>query len=58
MAAAEVFQGVEISSPLAGAAGGGPITGVEYDSRRIRPGNLFFAFEGANADGRSFARQA
>ncbi|MCP5112881.1 MAG: UDP-N-acetylmuramoyl-L-alanyl-D-glutamate--2,6-diaminopimelate ligase [bacterium] len=58
MAAAEVFQGVEISSPLAGVAGTGPITGVEYDSRRIQPGNLFFAFEGANADGRSFARQA
>ncbi len=34
------------------------ITGLDYDSRRIAPGYLFFAFAGANADGRRFAGQA
>ncbi|MDX1982131.1 MAG: Mur ligase domain-containing protein, partial [Bryobacteraceae bacterium] len=34
------------------------VSGLEYDSRRIRPGNLFFAFSGARADGRQFAAQA
>jgi UDP-N-acetylmuramoyl-L-alanyl-D-glutamate--2,6-diaminopimelate ligase len=33
-------------------------TGIEYDSRRIVPGNLFFAFSGAKADGRRFASDA
>ena len=35
-----------------------PITGLEYDSRRVAPGNGFFAFTGARADGRDFANQA
>jgi UDP-N-acetylmuramoyl-L-alanyl-D-glutamate--2,6-diaminopimelate ligase len=34
------------------------IRGLEYDSRRIEPGWLFFAFQGARADGREFAMQA
>ncbi len=34
------------------------VTGLEYDSRRIQPGNLFFAFPGAHADGRQFAEAA
>lgn len=35
-----------------------PVTGLEYDSRKIQPGNIFFAFPGKLADGREFARQA
>src|SRR5579863_8329993 len=35
-----------------------PVSGLEYDSRRVQPGFLFFAFPGARADGREFARQA
>ena len=35
-----------------------PVGGLEYDSRRVLPGYLFFAFSGARADGRQFARQA
>lgn len=31
---------------------------LEYDSRKARPGVGFFAFAGAKADGREFARQA
>ncbi len=35
-----------------------PVQGIEYDSRRVQPGFLFFAFPGARADGREFAQQA
>lgn len=35
-----------------------PVTGLDYDSRRIEPGWLFFAFPGARADGRAFAAAA
>ncbi|MDR2186320.1 MAG: UDP-N-acetylmuramoyl-L-alanyl-D-glutamate--2,6-diaminopimelate ligase [Treponema sp.] len=34
------------------------ITGLEYDSRRIKPGNLYFALPGLHADGRSFVPDA
>ena len=32
-----------------------PVAGLEYDSRRVGTGFLFFAFPGARADGRGFA---
>jgi UDP-N-acetylmuramoyl-L-alanyl-D-glutamate--2,6-diaminopimelate ligase len=31
-----------------------PITGLEYDSRNVRPGNLYFALPGLHADGHDF----
>ncbi len=34
------------------------IQGLNYDSRRIKAGDLFFAFSGAKADGRQFAQAA
>src|SRR5271168_5416714 len=34
------------------------VSGLEYDSRRVKPGYLFFAFPGAHADGRAFAASA
>jgi len=34
------------------------ITGLDYDSRRIEPGFLFFAFAGSKADGSAFALEA
>ncbi len=34
------------------------VQGLEYDSRRVQPGFLFFAFPGAKVDGRTFASQA
>jgi len=37
---------------------GANVNGVEYDSRRVAPGDVFFAFQGARADGREFAAQA
>ena len=54
-------------SELANAAGISPvpegwrqlaITGLEYDSRRVAPGNGFFAFPGAKANGRQFIADA
>ncbi len=34
------------------------VAGLDYDSRRIQPGWIFFAFQGAKADGTSFAADA
>jgi UDP-N-acetylmuramoyl-L-alanyl-D-glutamate--2,6-diaminopimelate ligase len=35
-----------------------PVTGLDYDSRRVAEGGLFFAFPGARTDGRRFAEDA
>ncbi|MCS7025997.1 MAG: UDP-N-acetylmuramoyl-L-alanyl-D-glutamate--2,6-diaminopimelate ligase [Bryobacteraceae bacterium] len=34
------------------------VTGLRYDSRRVGPGDLFFAFAGSRTDGANFAQQA
>jgi UDP-N-acetylmuramoyl-L-alanyl-D-glutamate--2,6-diaminopimelate ligase len=34
------------------------VTGVSYDSRRVRPGDVFVALQGSKADGAMFAQQA
>ncbi|MFL6414811.1 MAG: UDP-N-acetylmuramoyl-L-alanyl-D-glutamate--2,6-diaminopimelate ligase [Bryobacteraceae bacterium] len=34
------------------------VTGLAYDSRKVEPGFLFFAFPGAKADGTQFAKAA
>jgi UDP-N-acetylmuramoyl-L-alanyl-D-glutamate--2,6-diaminopimelate ligase len=34
------------------------VAGLEFDSRRVQPGDLFFAFAGAKVDGRQFAAEA
>lgn len=44
--------------PLPAALAARVCTGVHFDSRRILPGHLFFAFSGANVDGRQFAATA
>jgi UDP-N-acetylmuramoyl-L-alanyl-D-glutamate--2,6-diaminopimelate ligase len=40
------------------ATGGIGVTGVEHDSRRIAPGQVFVALKGLRADGVAFTRQA
>jgi UDP-N-acetylmuramoyl-L-alanyl-D-glutamate--2,6-diaminopimelate ligase len=35
-----------------------PVTGLCYDSRRVRPGDLFFGLTGLKQDGQAFVRQA
>src|SRR5580704_15528521 len=46
--------------PAIGAAGESdqPITGVEYDSRRVRPGAVFIAMKGGSTDGNRFVDKA
>jgi UDP-N-acetylmuramoyl-L-alanyl-D-glutamate--2,6-diaminopimelate ligase len=51
---AEVPLLTELPLPLAQTE----IKGLDYDSRRVAPGYLFFAFPGAHVDGREFAAQA
>jgi UDP-N-acetylmuramoyl-tripeptide--D-alanyl-D-alanine ligase len=52
----------EIADAVAGTVVGDPSTvvsgSVEFDSRKIVPGGLFAAFEGANVDGHEFVRDA
>jgi UDP-N-acetylmuramoyl-L-alanyl-D-glutamate--2,6-diaminopimelate ligase len=54
----EVLQGVGLRTGLRDDLAGTLVTGLEYNSRRVGPGSLFFAFVGARTDGRQFAQQA
>src|SRR5437667_7243784 len=58
MTVSEVFAGVSLRANLPPNLALSTVTGLEYDSRRAGPGNLFFAFEGQRADGRRFAADA
>jgi UDP-N-acetylmuramoyl-tripeptide--D-alanyl-D-alanine ligase len=56
---ADVWQG--LSGTLVAASGGAPDTGFArgiIDSREARPGDLFFALRGENADGHDFVQAA
>jgi len=54
----QVLQGVRLRQELPLDLGQASVAGLEYDSRRVQAGFLFFAFPGARADGREFAQQA
>jgi len=54
----EVLAGVRLASAIPDLLGLEQVSGLEYDSRRVEPGFLFFAFPGAKADGRQFAASA
>jgi UDP-N-acetylmuramoyl-L-alanyl-D-glutamate--2,6-diaminopimelate ligase len=54
----EILQGVALRKELPGDLRKVPVQGLEYDSRRVEPGFLFFAFPGARSDGREFAAKA
>ncbi|MDR3145573.1 MAG: UDP-N-acetylmuramoyl-L-alanyl-D-glutamate--2,6-diaminopimelate ligase [Treponema sp.] len=41
-----------------GGAGDPLISGLEYDSRKVQPGNLYFALPGLHSDGHAFIPQA
>jgi UDP-N-acetylmuramoyl-L-alanyl-D-glutamate--2,6-diaminopimelate ligase len=51
-------EGVPLVHPLPQEWDALEVSGVEYDSRKVKPGDLFFAFQGARADGRAYAWQA
>jgi len=55
---AKVLDGVRLKNDIPEALRSQIITGLDYDSRRIGPGFLFFAFPGAKTDGRDFAHAA
>jgi UDP-N-acetylmuramoyl-L-alanyl-D-glutamate--2,6-diaminopimelate ligase len=54
----EIFSSVKLPEPLAPELAQVAVTGLAYDSRRVTPGVLFFAFPGSKADGRRFAADA
>jgi UDP-N-acetylmuramoyl-L-alanyl-D-glutamate--2,6-diaminopimelate ligase len=59
----DVLAGVKLRTELgpdvAGlAVSNVPVTGLEYDSRRVEKDFLFFAFAGSRVDGRRFAQDA
>ncbi len=54
----QILSGVRLRQPAAGELANLEISGLEYDSRRVGPGFLFFAFPGSHSDGRQFAQNA
>src|SRR5579884_4173160 len=58
MTCRELLSGIALKSRLPDDVAALLITGLDYDSRRVQPGFLFFAFSGAKVDGRLFAEAA
>jgi len=58
MTLSEVLAGVPLLSALPPSLAQTQVRGLDYDSRRVKQGYLFFAFPGARVDGREFAGQA
>jgi len=50
----QLLQGAEVLSQ----SGNAGVAGVEYDSRRVRPGTVFVAMKGESSDGNRFIDQA
>ena len=48
----------EITAVGSGASSDAPITGVEYDSRKIKPGAVFVAMKGGSTDGNRYIDKA
>ncbi len=53
-----VLEGVPLIRPAADSLLGAEVHGLAYDSRKVGPGYLFFAFSGAKTDGAQFATAA
>jgi UDP-N-acetylmuramoyl-L-alanyl-D-glutamate--2,6-diaminopimelate ligase len=58
MTMAQVLAGVPLKSEIPAKIAQTEVAGLDYDSRRVETGFLFFAFPGAKADGRAFAQSA
>jgi UDP-N-acetylmuramoyl-L-alanyl-D-glutamate--2,6-diaminopimelate ligase len=54
----ELLAEATLESPVPESVANADVRGLEYDSRKVEPGYLFFAFPGARVDGREFAAQA
>ena len=48
----------EVTAVGAGGDSSQPVTGVEYDSRRVRPGAVFMAMKGGSTDGNRYVEKA
>jgi len=48
----------EVSAVGSGGGADGPVTGVEYDSRRVQPGSVFVAMKGGSTDGNRYVEKA
>ncbi len=48
----------EVTAVGAGGGSDAPITGVEYDSRRVKPGAVFVAMKGGSTDGNRYVDKA
>jgi UDP-N-acetylmuramoyl-L-alanyl-D-glutamate--2,6-diaminopimelate ligase len=48
----------EVTAVGAGGHSAEPVTGVEYDSRRVRPGAVFVAMKGGTTDGNRYVEKA
>ena len=58
MTLGEVLAGARLKQPLAPDLARLQVEDLEYDSRRVQKGAVFFAFPGTRADGRDFAVRA
>ena len=54
----DVLADVKLRGELRPDVAGITVAGIEYDSRRVEKGFLFFAFAGSRVDGRRFAQDA
>src|SRR6202011_2269999 len=58
MKLSQLLAGVALREALLPALADLEVTGLEYDSRRVGKGFLFFAFSGSRVAGRPFAQDA
>ncbi len=54
----DLLDGVEVLAQSGNPHENPTVTGVEYDSRRVRSGNVFVAMQGGSSDGNRFIEQA
>ncbi len=55
---ASLFASIPLAKPISGGLAEKTVSGLQFDSRLLQLGNLFFAFVGANFDARDFAADA
>jgi UDP-N-acetylmuramoyl-L-alanyl-D-glutamate--2,6-diaminopimelate ligase len=58
MTVQECLFGVDLESGIPAELARSRVQGIEYDSRSVGPGFLFFAFSGARTDGRLYAESS
>src|SRR5260370_15622595 len=54
----EALDGPALMTELDAALASASVRGIAYDSRKVEPGYIFFAFPGSHADGAQFAANA